>query len=191
MNLYLRLLYLILRYKFFFKEPVMSPRSHITTNFTVMPNDIDINGHVNNGRYLSILDLARIDFMGRIGLLNSLFKFGWRPIVGETQISFFKSLKLGDRFSITTKLESIDDKWFLLSHDISKGKVLVAQSNIRAVLIDKNKKTLKAKYVLSFCKEEFNISPVNSSNQIYNWIQGLEFQRQRASSFTNSKDKVQ
>ena len=33
--------------------------------FTVLPNDLDTNLHMNNGRYLTIMDLGRTDALVR------------------------------------------------------------------------------------------------------------------------------
>jgi acyl-CoA thioesterase FadM len=38
--------------------------------FRVLPNDIDINGHMNNGRYLTMLDLRIVEYFIRVGLAS-------------------------------------------------------------------------------------------------------------------------
>lgn len=44
----------------------VSGTSRISTR--VWPGDLDINLHMNNGRYLSLCDLGKIDLMLRTGL---------------------------------------------------------------------------------------------------------------------------
>jgi acyl-CoA thioesterase FadM len=39
-------------------------------NLRVWPNDIDFNLHLNNARYLSVMDYGRIHMLARAGLLS-------------------------------------------------------------------------------------------------------------------------
>jgi acyl-CoA thioesterase FadM len=54
----------------------------------VWPNDIDVIGHMNNGRYMTIIDLALIEYLTRAGVLKALMRKGWRPMLGGSMISF-------------------------------------------------------------------------------------------------------
>ena len=65
MNLYLRLLVIWLRTAF---RPRQHPFIPTVTHFRVRPWEIDVFGHMNNGRYLQIMDLARVDWMRRCGV---------------------------------------------------------------------------------------------------------------------------
>ena len=47
MNLYLRLLWTLLRS---FRLPAIAMGDTLVRGLRVMPNDLDINGHMNNGR---------------------------------------------------------------------------------------------------------------------------------------------
>jgi acyl-CoA thioesterase FadM len=47
--------------------------------FRVLPTDLDIYRHMNNGRYLSIADVARFDMLRRTGLWEMLNRHGWYP----------------------------------------------------------------------------------------------------------------
>ena len=58
MNLYFRMMWTILRS--FFK-PKIDFSDEIVLELRIFPNDLDINRHLNNGRYLTILDLGSID----------------------------------------------------------------------------------------------------------------------------------
>ena len=59
MNLYLRLLFVFLR-------NLYSDREHHShsceSRFRVLPHDLDAFGHMNNGRYLQIMDVARTEW---------------------------------------------------------------------------------------------------------------------------------
>lgn len=84
----------------------------------VMPNDLDLNRHVNNGRVLTLADLGRIDWFYRTGLLRTALKRGWTPIVGDATARFVKELKLFERFRIESRLLGFGAKWTFLEHRI-------------------------------------------------------------------------
>jgi hypothetical protein len=46
------------------------------------PNDLDINLHVNNGRYLSLADIGRIHWFSLTGLLRVARRARALPVVG-------------------------------------------------------------------------------------------------------------
>jgi YbgC/YbaW family acyl-CoA thioester hydrolase len=76
----------------------------------VWPSDIDELRHMNNGVYLSLLDHARLDLMLRSG--------GWRkmraakvyPVVTAQSIAYRKSLELGQRFQIQSRIVGYDER---------------------------------------------------------------------------------
>ena len=43
----------------------------------VLPNDLDTNLHLNNGRYLTLMDLGRVDLMLRMGVMGELRRRRW------------------------------------------------------------------------------------------------------------------
>lgn len=94
------------------------------TAYRVNLMDIDLNLHMNNGRYFSIMDLARFDLLYRAGVFGTLFKTGHFPIVASESIRFRKSLKPFQKFIVRTQIISWDEKDFFVSQKfISKGKL--------------------------------------------------------------------
>ena len=90
MNLYLRLLWTWLRSHL---KPPIRFGDAIELRLRVWPNDLDVNGHMNNGRYMTVTDLAVIEYFARAGVLKVLLSKGWRPVLGGAMISFRRSLK--------------------------------------------------------------------------------------------------
>lgn len=88
MNLYLRLLWTLLRTR---RLPRIDVRDELERTFRVLPNDLDINRHMNNGRYLTMIDLMVIEYFARTGFLNVLLKNKWRPVVGGSSSPTAKS----------------------------------------------------------------------------------------------------
>lgn len=76
----------------------------------VLPTDIDIIGHLNNGVYFSLMDLARIDLLVRTGAWARIRAAGIYPVMANETISFRKSLALWQRFEIETRVVGIDER---------------------------------------------------------------------------------
>ncbi len=113
MNLYLRLLLALwsgnradhLQHNALFKK-----------TFRVWPHDLDIFGHMNNGRYLQIMDVARAEWMVRTGVFASMRDQGWSALLGGGVTRFRRSLKLWQRYEVHTRLLCWDHRWFYFEH---------------------------------------------------------------------------
>lgn len=82
----------------------------VNTRFRVLPTDQDILRHMNNGVYLSIMDIARFDMLHRTGVWATFVEKGWYPVVVAETISFRKSLQLWQRFTIESRILGFDSK---------------------------------------------------------------------------------
>ena len=82
----------------------------VRTRFTTLPTDLDTLRHMNNGVYLSIMDVARFDMLRRNGVWTIFSERGWYPVVVSETISFRKSLTLWQRFTIESRLLGFDQK---------------------------------------------------------------------------------
>lgn len=74
----------------------------------VMPNDIDMAWHMNNGVYLSLADLGRIDLSLRSGWGLPLFKARVAPVIMQQTITYRRSLTPGQPYTIETRLAGWD-----------------------------------------------------------------------------------
>lgn len=101
----------------------------------VWPNDLDLNVHANSGRYISFMDIGRIDLLSRMRLLRKTWKMGWRPLVGGSMITYRKSLLPFEKFVVKSRILCWDEKWFYFEHIIvnSRGD-LAAIANVRGLL---------------------------------------------------------
>ena len=77
----------------------------------VWPGDLDINGHMNNGRYLTIIDLMLVEYFVRSGFARVMFKAGWRPMSGGAVITYRKGLMPGQRYRLRFSLAGADHAW--------------------------------------------------------------------------------
>lgn len=114
MNLYLRLLYMFLAS--FFKPRISQPLAETTLHFCVLPNDLDLNGHMNNGRYLTIMDIGRMDFVLRLRLAGYVIRNGYIPVLSSAAMRYRLPLLPFQKYRLTTRILCWDDKWVFMEH---------------------------------------------------------------------------
>jgi acyl-CoA thioesterase FadM len=108
LNLYLRLLHLLVRLITVQRRGVLDDSR---VSFRVMPNDCDINLHMNNGRYLSFMDLGRVHLVAQLGLLAIVVKNRWKPVLAAAEINFIRPLAPLQKFDLVTRVVTWDDKY--------------------------------------------------------------------------------
>lgn len=74
----------------------------------VWPSDVDVLRHMNNGVYLSAMDLGRFDLLSRSGLRPVLRAHQCYPVVTSETISFRRSLLPRQRYTLQTKITGYD-----------------------------------------------------------------------------------
>lgn len=91
-------------------------------HFRVWPNDLDFNFHMNNGRYLTLMDLGRMDLVARAGLLPLMRANKWYPVLGNCMIRFRRPLQPFEKFKLTTRIIGWDEKWVYLVQRFDNAK---------------------------------------------------------------------
>lgn len=132
---YLRLLKVILRAK---SGKKISIEGVSVIKMRVWPNDIDIYAEMNNGKYLTILDLGRIDLAVRTGIWIAAKKNRWALVAGGANVRFRRKLVPWQRFKIKTALISRDEKWFYFHQQVFKEDQVCLTALIRAGLMNKD-----------------------------------------------------
>ncbi|WP_164155942.1 thioesterase family protein [Sandarakinorhabdus rubra] len=93
----------------------------VDSRFRVMPHDIDINLHLNNGRYLQLIDLNRAEWLIRTGIWAVIRRNRWKPILGSVAVQYRRELRLWDVARIETRLLGWDERWTYLEHRVRNG----------------------------------------------------------------------
>ncbi len=97
----------------------------------VWPTDLDIYAHMNNGVFLTILDLARYDHGKRTGIWNKWKKLGWYPVVVAENITFRKSLELWQEFTLESKVIGWTDEAFYFEQRFVVKHQIYARAVVR------------------------------------------------------------
>lgn len=135
MNLWLRLIALYVRVPF---RSELSLWDTSVSRFRVWPSDLDPLMHMNNAKYLAIMDLARMDLMMRSGAWRALKRAKWYPVVAGQTISYFSSLNPWQRFEIHTRILGLDDRWGFIEQRFMQADKLVARAIVRTRFLKKS-----------------------------------------------------
>jgi acyl-CoA thioesterase FadM len=107
------------------------------TSFRVLPTDIDLLGHMNNGRYPSYMDLARVDMTNRTGMSDALSKAGIYAVVGQSSMVYRRSLDLWQRFDIDTAVLGGDERAIYLQQRFVVDGELHARGVVQGRFIER------------------------------------------------------
>ncbi len=132
MNLYLRLLWTLLRASF---RPPIRLGDVIELRLRVWANDLDVNGHMNNGRYMTVTDLAIIEYFARAGVLKVLRRNGWRPVLGGAIISFRRSLKPWTTYDLRFQMLCWDERWNYMRFEFVQSGQTMAVGHAKGAII--------------------------------------------------------
>jgi len=136
MNLILRMITLLVTSFFKPKLPVERPKNSLVLR--VLPNDIDINLHMNNGRYLTICDLTRVDMFIRTGLAKTMINEKWTPVISEHTMKYKKALTLFQKYEIRMEIKDWDERSFQMLHTFIVGDRIVAEGTSLGVIVSKS-----------------------------------------------------
>lgn len=134
MNLYLRLIWTWLLAR---RKTKIQMGDVIEMRLRVWPTDIDVNGHMNNGRYMTIVDLALVEYFTRVGFLPLAVKRGWRPMLGGSLISFRRGLRPFSTYTLRFQMQCFDDRWNYFQFEFKRGEKIMASGFTKGAVVGK------------------------------------------------------
>lgn len=106
-----------------------------SVRFRVLPNDLDVNIHMNNGRYLALMDLGRMDLIARMGILGPMLRRRWRPVVGSLMTRFRRPLNPFQNYDLQTRVLGWDEKWFYMEQRFERGGETAAIAIVKGLFL--------------------------------------------------------
>ena len=104
----------------------------------VMPNDLDLLRHVNNGIYLSLMDLGRMDMMIRSGKWQQLRTLGWYPVAASVTVTYRRSLRLWEKYTLESKVIGFDEKAMYVEQRFVRDNEVYVAAIMRARFLKKS-----------------------------------------------------
>lgn len=115
------------------RRPRVGALEEVRMPLRVWPTDLDTYGHVNNGRYLTLMDMGRLEWGLRTGLAFIMLKRRWYPVLGAASVEFRRELRAFQRCELVTKLAAWDDKWFYFEQRKEHAGQVYARAVVRGV----------------------------------------------------------
>ena len=135
MNLLWRFFWFLLTWR---KRAPLGFFDEAETPFRVWPTDLDPNWHMNNGVYLSLMDLGRFDLVFRSGFAAALKRERWYPVVASQTIRYRRSLAPFQKFSIRTRLMGWDERFFFIQQKFMLGEEVAALAVVKGRFLKKS-----------------------------------------------------
>lgn len=132
MNLYVRLLLTWVAARL---KPPITAGEQIEMRLRVWPQDVDLNGHMNSGRYLNVTDLAVIEYLTRCGFLPIALRNRWRLIRAGTLISFKRELKPFRVYTLRFAMTCWDRNWIYMRFAFEYRGKLVAAGYVKGTTV--------------------------------------------------------
>lgn len=109
------------------------------TPFTVRWLDCDAYRHMNNARYLAMMDLARMDHMFRSRMLDGMRQAGLKPVVVEVSIKYRRELKPGERYAVWTAVSHVESRKLVVSQRFVIGDRVHAEAECGMLFLRRGK----------------------------------------------------
>ena len=161
MNLYFRLLVFMIRVRL---RSRLSLWDTSRVRFRVNPSDLDVMRHMNNGRYLTLMDLGRMDLMLRSRFWRRITEQGWYPVVAGQSITYRRSLQLWERFDLASRVLGHDDRWVYMEQVFRRDGEVVADAVVRARFLRTSGGSVPMEEVLDLA------GPVPDHRQLPEWV---------------------
>jgi len=130
-NLWLRLIRVWLSAR---RRPPLGAGGESVIRIRVWPHDLDLWGHVNGGRYLTLSDLGRLDFSVRSGVFEIVRRNHWTMPMATAALGFRRPLRLFHTCELHTRIVGWDDKWWYLETLFIRNGGTVATVIAKAVV---------------------------------------------------------
>jgi acyl-CoA thioesterase FadM len=163
MNLWLRLLWLWLAGRSRAPVDVLGP---CVTPFRVTLGDLDLFMHMNNGRYLTIMDLGRVDLMQRSGLLPLLNRARFYPVVTAQTITFRRSLNWRQRFQIESSVLAWDERSIVMRQRFVIGDTEYATALVKARFLRRSGGSVPTAELLALTGRDLTPPTLDEATQV-------------------------
>ena len=119
------------------REGIRDPME-TSLEIVVRPTEVDVNGHVNNAKYVEYMEWGREEWYERNGLpYDRLLALGAVTVTVNLNLNFRQECRQGEVLTITTHPERLGRTSFALRQEIRKrGGELAADGVITMVTID-------------------------------------------------------
>ena len=150
---YLRLFRVVIQSSFKKRQNLLYEESKI--KLRVFPQDIDPFMELNNGRYVTLLDLGRFGYGANVKISKFLNEHKWSLTIVGTYNEYRFRLRLFQKFTLKTKIIGYDEKWFYFFQKAERNNKTHMASVVKFAFTSK-KGIVFPKEVIKAMGEEYN-----------------------------------
>lgn len=109
------------------------PRRRFVYHCSLRWSDLDAYGHVNNARFLTLYEEARVAMMFVGGRTSGLTSFEEGIVVSRHEVDYLRPIDYGDPVRIEMWLEELRPSRFTVCYEMFDGDVLASRA--RSILV--------------------------------------------------------
>ena len=117
------------------RAPKIAFGDTVELSLRVLPNDLDANGHMNNARYLAVVDLGLVTLFICSGFLRLCLRRGWRPMGGGQLIHYRRGLNVFQRYTLRLAPVGWDEFWNYVRFDFVRDGELCATGIMKGAAV--------------------------------------------------------
>jgi len=138
-------------------KPIDYRNPKIIQQRIVLLNDLDLNKHMNNGRYLTILDLASIELFVRLGFIPVMSRLHAHVVSGGSLITYRKQLKFLEKYYVELSYIGSTEAWHVMEFAFKNTKgVVCAKGLLKGAFVSKKEGLIKTKKILKIFEDIHN-----------------------------------
>ncbi len=144
------------------------------TVLRVHPGDLDVYLHVNNGAYLQMMDVGRSNYLADIDGFRRLRPRGWYPVVAASTMRYKRSLRLGDKVTLTTRVLGWDERVVFLEQAFTCRGELYAKGYVAGRFLGPHGARVPAPDVVALMAEGAPLSSPALPDEVAAWARALD-----------------
>ncbi len=144
------------------------------TRMRVHPGDLDLYLHVNNGAYLQMMDVARSNLIADIDGFRRLGDRKWYPVVASSTMTYRRSLRLWDRFEITTRVLGWDERVVYIEQVFTARGTLYARGVVAGRFLGPGNARIPAPDVVALMGTDAPAESPELPDDVAAWARALE-----------------
>jgi len=98
------------------------PNTPFFTTVEVRYGDLDPQGHVNNAKYLSFLEQARLGYFAHLGLWDGKSFLDLSIILAEVRLTFKAAILYGQKVKVDARIVKLGNKSITMEHRLVDAK---------------------------------------------------------------------
>lgn len=112
-------------------QPRLALDAPLTVASRVWPTDLNIGLHMDNVRYLHLMNRARIELFLRTGIARVAMRRRLGIPVANCAMDYRRSLQPWERFFLRTRIIGWSDRRFYVTQEFLRGETVVACGQLR------------------------------------------------------------